>query len=334
MFLGMVHLRPLCVVVASLSAAPIVALAQTRPLGPLTAEEGAPLQRLGLTPTVEGADPLPAGALRVDLWLGYSNIFEQDSTENHSLYLDLERLLTALTVRYGPRPGLEVGGRVTLQTDWGGFLDPIVEGAHDLLGLGNRARPDYPHGSYGQTLRDGGGRTLVDIPARDLAVEDVRFFAKWLMTRSEDGRRALSAKVVVRMPTADNAVGRERGDVAVLLLGRTAWRRWHLHGLVGASTVRRSPELEDVLVSRQAFFSAGIEHPFSPRLSAAVQVTGSTQLLRSFDDHDVDGALTNVVFGLVGEASGWRWEVGMQEDAPPRGPSLDFTLQLGLGRSF
>jgi hypothetical protein len=266
---------------------------------------------------VEGADLVAAGSFRADLWFGYSNIFEQDSTEHHSLYLDLERLITAVTVRYGLHDRLEVGGRATLQTDWGGFLDGFVEG------------------SYGQTLRDESGQALIDIPRRDLALEDVRLFAKWRAYASEDGRKTLSLRAVARIPTEDNLVGSERSDVGVMLLGRTQWKRWHLHALAGGSTVRRSPELEDVLVGRQAYFSVGVEHPFRPGLSGVIQFMGSTQLLRSFDDHDVDGAPMNLVFGLVGETSGgWRWQVGMQEDAPPRGPSLDFTVQLGLSRAM
>jgi hypothetical protein len=32
--------------------------------------------------------------------------------------------------------------------------------------------------------------------------------------------------------------------------------------------------------------------------------------------------------------SGWRWELGMQEDLPPRGPSIDFTVQLALSHRW
>ncbi|HSG48470.1 MAG TPA: DUF3187 family protein, partial [Longimicrobiales bacterium] len=84
------------------------------PLGPLTAEEGAPLQRLGLTPMVELADPVAQGTFRADLWVAWSNIFEQDSAATHNLYLDMERVLSALTLRYGVTDRLELGARATL----------------------------------------------------------------------------------------------------------------------------------------------------------------------------------------------------------------------------
>lgn len=57
--------------------------------GPLTTEEAAPLQRLSLTHTVEGADLIEAGSLQADFWMGYANIFEQDSAATHDLFLDM-----------------------------------------------------------------------------------------------------------------------------------------------------------------------------------------------------------------------------------------------------
>jgi hypothetical protein len=299
------------------------------------AEEGAPLQRLGYTPMTEGADPVDEGLLRADLWLGYSNIFEQDSAADHNLYLDLERLLTAVTIRYGLPSDAEIGVRATFQTDWGGFLDGVVEELHNALGLGNRSRPDFPHGAYGQSLKDGDGRILVEIPRRAFGLEDVRLFGKWRAYASEDGRHALSLRAVARVPTNPNIVGSERSDVGLMLLGRFGWRRWYVHAMAGGSTVRRSPELQGVLTTRQAFFAAAAEYPLRPGLSAVLQATGATQLLRSFDDHDVDGAPLNVIVGLVGTVgTEWRWEMAFQEDAPPRGPSLDFTLQLALSRTW
>jgi len=87
--------------------------AQRPSLGPLTFEEGAPLQRLGYTPMLEIADPVGDGVVRMDLWMGYSNVFERDSSDVHDVYLDLERYITTVTLRYGVSDAVEVGGRFT-----------------------------------------------------------------------------------------------------------------------------------------------------------------------------------------------------------------------------
>jgi len=311
------------------------ASAQHPTQGPLTAEEGAPLQRLGFTPTVEGAAVTPRGSMRADLWLAYGNVWEQDSSAVANVFLDMERLIVAPTVRVGVLEGLELGVRATLERTGGGFLDGVVTRLHGVLGAGDRDRPDYPTNQYGQWLRDADGRLLVEIPHRSRpTLEDVRVFAKWGAYASADGRRALSVTGAVRVPTADNVLGSERADVALTVAGHAGWRGWYVHGLVGGTTVRRSPELRDVLRDRQWLFMAGAERPLGRTLSLLIQATGSTQLLKDFGEHDVDGAPTNVVFGVVWRRGAWRWEVAMQEDAPALGPSNDFTLQVGVGKSW
>ena len=72
----------------ALAGAPGSAGAQGLSFGPLTTEEGGPLQRLAYTPTTEAAHLIGSGRLQAGLWMGYSNIFEQDSAASHELYLD------------------------------------------------------------------------------------------------------------------------------------------------------------------------------------------------------------------------------------------------------
>lgn len=323
-------------VLVALLLLPGPAAAQLRPLGPLTSEEGAPLQRLGFTPAVESALLVPAGALRAEAWVAYGSIWEQDSTHVANLFLDLERVITALTVRAGVAPGLEVGARATVERTGGGFLDATVMRFHRTIGAGDRSRRDYPRNAYGQWLRDGDGRLLVEIPARTTpTLEDVRLFARWGAVAPADGGSALTVTGAVRLPTAENTLGAERADAALLVSGHAPWRGWHVHGMVGGTTVRRSPELTGVLRRSHWVGMVGAERPLREGLALVAQLTGSTPLLRRFGDHDVDGAPTNVVFGLVGTAAGgWRWEAAMQEDVPARGPSNDFTLQLSLGRTW
>jgi len=320
----------------TLAWAPPAVHGQLPSLGPLTSEEGAPLQRLGLTPTMEGVTLTPRGALRADVWMGYASIWEQDSSSVANVFLDMERVLAAATLRAGVTEAIELGARATLERTSGGFLDESVMRFHRLLRMGDRNRPDYPRNQYGQWLRDGDGTLLVEISERSRpTLVDVRLFAKGSLYASADGRRALALKAEVRVPSAHNVAGSERSDVALTAMGLTAWRGWYLHALLGGTTVRRSPELADVLRSRQWVGMLGVERPLRSGLSAVAQLTGSTPLLREFGDHDVDGAPTNLVFGLVGRTrGGWRWEVGIQEDVPARGPSTDFTLQVALGRAW
>jgi hypothetical protein len=285
---------------------------------------------------VEGAALTVSGTVRAELWVGYGSIWEQDSTHAAILFLDMERVITAVTVRVGVTDRIELGARGTVERTGGGFLDGAVLGFHSVLGAGDRNRRAYPRNAYGQWLRDGDGTLLVEVPVRTTpALEDVRVFARWGAVASSDGRRAVTVTGALRLPTAENALGSERADAALLVSGHAPWRGWFVHAMAGGTSVRRSPELAGVLRNRQWVGMLGVERPLREGLSLVAQFTGSTPLLRRFGDHDVDGAPTNLVFGVVGRtAGGWRWEAAMQEDVPARGPSNDFTLQLSLGRTW
>jgi hypothetical protein len=315
------------------SAQPVAA--QVRPQGPLTTEEGGPLQRLSLTAATEIADVLGRGRVQADLWMAYSNIFEQDSAATHELYLDMERLITHVGLRFGATDRIDVGGRLTLETTGGGVLDGFISDWHHRFGLQNANRDRYPEDAYGQRLRDASGEVRLLVPQRTLALEDVRLFGKWQAFADDDGRRVLSLKSEVRIPTHSDQVGDERTDLAVLALFRASGRRWHLHGMAGGSTVRRSPGLEAVLRSSAWIVAAGLERTLLPWLSAVVQYSVATPRLRGVGDTDVDGWPTNLVFGLAGTmGDGWSWDASFQEDLPANSPAVDFTLGVAVRRRW
>ena len=80
---------------------PCVASAQRPSFGPLTSEEGSPLQRISYTAMMEDTEVVRPGALSIEVWNGFSNIFEQDSSSTHVLFLDLARLFSTVTLRWG-----------------------------------------------------------------------------------------------------------------------------------------------------------------------------------------------------------------------------------------
>jgi hypothetical protein len=304
--------------------------------GPLTSEEGGPLQRISYTATAEGADVLAPGSVSTEVWLGLSNIFEQDSASTHVLFLDLERLITALTVRFGVRDGLELGGRLTLETTGGGFLDSAILWWHDRLGLGQANRDRFPEGEYRQRLADGGGAVFLEAPRRTLGLEEVRLFAKWRAAIAEDGRSALALRATTRLPTHSDLVGSESPDIALAALGRVAAGSWYLHGMMGASTVGASPtELDGRVSDLVGFLTLGVERSLGSSVAGVVQWSIASAVLRDFHDRELDRAPSNLVLGLAGRAGGgWRWDVSFQEDVPADTPAIDFQLGLRLSRSW
>jgi len=318
-----------------LIAVPGSTSAQLASYGPLTFEEGAPLQRMSYTHATDVADPLARGQLRTEVWMGYSNIFERDSTRTHDLFLDFERLISAASVRYGVTDALEVGGRVSWETSGGGFLDDFISNWHQSLGLGNADRAKYPSGRYIQRLRDRTGAVRLEVPQRTMGLDDARVFAKWRVLGAAEGRRVLSLKGVARFPTQQNQVGPERSDVALMALTRLSWGRWHLHATAGGATVRVAADYDGLLRTSSWFGDLALERGLTPAVSALVQYSLATPRLRGIGQPEVDGAPGNFLFGAAGRLGhAWRWDVSFQEDIPATSPSVDFTLGVGLRRSW
>jgi hypothetical protein len=283
----------------------------------------------------EGADVTGPGVLSADLWLGFSNIFEQDSSETHVLIMDMERLLTAVTIRWGAAKDLEVGGRLTFETTGGGFLDSFVLWYHERLGFGQANRDRFPQGGYEQRFANGDETTFLDVGPRTLGLDDARLFMKWRAASSEDGRSVLSLRAAARIPAQSNRAGRRRTDASLMGIGRLGVGSWYLHGMVGASTARASAELEPILRAGSAFLSVAVERSFGSGLAGVLQYQISSPLLRGFGHRELDWPPSNVLIGLAGRwGERWSWDVGFQEDIPADTPAIDFTLGARVSRAW
>jgi len=301
-------------------------LAQQPSFGPLTSEEGAPISRLSYTPMMESAEVVPVGAVTSSVWLGLSNMFEYDSTATHLIFVDMERLITAATLRWGVAENFEVGGRITLETRSGGFLDHFVAWYHGVLGAGQANRDRFPEEGYRYVLTDG-QNVLVQVAPTSLTLEDVRLFAKWQPIESTDGRSVLSLKGVTRIPTGKDVVGGEGTDVALMALGRVGLGSWYVHGMVGASTVRAAALTGPALTDKSIFFTVAIERSLGSSLSGIFQYQFATPALQGFNHRELDWPLSNVIFGVAGRVGDrWGWDVSFQEDLPADAPAIDFTL--------
>ena len=275
-------LLPWAMLALGLTMSPEPVTAQTPSFGPLVAGEGGPLQRISYTPMSERADPVDRGTLATELWVGYSNIFEEDSAATHELLLDMEQLIKVVSIRYEMAAGWEVGGRVTLETTGGGYLDSFITWLHTKLSLGNANRERYPEDGHHVRLRVPGGETFLDTGPRTLALGDVRLFVKWRAASNDDGSSALSLRAATRIPVHNDQVGGERTDLALMALGHLPLGHWHVHGMVGGATVRASPELDPILHNTTTFGMLGVEHALSNQLAGIVQYMWSSSLLTGF----------------------------------------------------
>jgi hypothetical protein len=320
---------------AFLAHSPVGATAQASPHGPLTWEEGNPVHRLASTPAFEPADLIPPAELAVDVWLGWSNLFEQDSSTAHVVFLDTERLISAVTVRWGAAARLEVGGRITLETTGGGVLDGLVHWYHEALSFGQANRDRFPQDAYAQRVTDGGSTTYVDLRRRTLGLADAQLFAKWGAYAAPDGTATLSVRGSVRVPARNNRIAAERADGAVVGFGRFGGGPWYLHAMAGAVAVRAEPELDSVLRDASALFGVAVERSIGRSFAAIVQYQLATPMLRGFGHRELDWPSSNLVVGAAGRwGDSWSWNASFQEDLPADTPAIDFTLGLWVSRRW
>jgi len=304
--------------------------AQSQSSGPLAVRERSPIYALFYVPAAEPADVIPGGVSAFDITLGYSNIFERTTRSDYDVLLDVERLNTSLSFRRGLGRGVEVGGEIGVQTDWGGFLDPLVQGLHDTFGLPNGDRDLEPQGQTVLELKMNGA-PVFEPPIRRLALDDARLFAKWSAYQAPAG--ALAARVVLDLPTgsAGNTTGLT--DVAFEALLRRSWTNWHVHGLLGWTSARTPKWAENIGSAGALLGMVSVERSIGG-VSLLTQFATSGRYLERTGVDELDDPPSLLAFGVAGGGDYWAWELGFVEDVPPNGPSVDFTVHFKLRRTW
>jgi hypothetical protein len=90
-----------------------------------------------------------------------------------------------------------------------------------------------------------------------------------------------------------------------------------------------------VVPEAAVFFSLGYERALSPGISAIGQFVGGSRYIEGFSVSDLNSIPMTLALGVAGGTpGGWGWQVSFVEDLPPKSPSVDFTFDLELNRTF
>lgn len=306
------------------------------PLGPLRVAERNPLYHLFLTPVVEGSDVLEPGAWRARIASGYSNIFEYNFSDAFEQRFDVERSSTTFSLARGFGGGLEIGASAGIQHSWGGFLDPIIQGVHDLFDLPNADREKVENGQFDLFLgsRVGSGQTYLNAGS-GLAIEAPRIWVAWRLLGDPLQRSEVTVRGTVKLPLGDTDASSRGTDLAGEIAARWSWARTHLHLSAGMLRLDAPAVLDPIMREGAWFGSAAVERNVSESVSLIGQFFGGGQYARGFGFRELDDLPLNLAIGLRGRAGeGWRWQVSFTEDVPPNSPSIDFTLDLALSRTW
>jgi hypothetical protein len=317
------------------AGAPPVAGQELPSRGPLRIAERNPLYHLFLTPTQLGADLEPWQSSSFAMALSYSNVFEYNDSPLLRQRFDVERLHSVLTLRHGIGPRLELGLQVGVHYDWGGFLDPLIQGVHTTFGFPNANREKVEDNRYRLLLESGLDpvRTYLDLPAGP-GIEAPQVLVAWQLSGGPQARHAVALRSTIRLPLGDHRATTRRVDTGIEVAVRRSWARTHLHASAGAVTINAPPRLDALMRGHAWLGSLAVEQSIGERLSLLAQVSGSSSYTRPVGFAELSRMPVNVAFGAAGTLAGWGWQFSFAEDLPPNSPAVDFTIDLQISRGW
>ncbi|WP_405285548.1 DUF3187 family protein [Gaopeijia maritima] len=306
------------------------------PFGPLRVAERNPLYHLFLTPTVRGSAVLERGETRMALSTAYSNIFEYNASTTFLQIFDLERSSTVISLARGLGAGFEVGGVVGFQHNWGGFLDPAIQGLHELFGFPNADREKVQNGGFGIYLgsRSRTPEVFLDLPP-GTGLEAPRVWAAWRAAGGARRAGELTFRTLVKLPFGDHRASSRTTDWAVEAAGRRSWGGTHLHLSAGVVRFGLPPRLEPIMRDGAWFGSVAVEQRVADGIALLAQFFGGSRYAAGFGIDELDNLPLNLSLGGRGRfGDAWSWQVSFTEDVPPNSPSVDFTVDLMIARSW
>ena len=195
--------------------------------GPLRVDNAYPAILPFLVLPAEGPQNLDPRRLALSLAASYGNGFHYDP---EVLYPDLDVLIDAevlelsLSAAWGLARGLSVEAGLSLIGQYGGFLDPVIEGIHAFFWLPNGDRELQPANRYGfRIVHD--GEVLVDLEEPFWALGDLVVSAKWTLLDGRAGGFGAALQAALSLPIGSVQQFTSSGRPGACLGALASWRR-------------------------------------------------------------------------------------------------------------
>jgi len=181
-------------------------VAETQPVifGPIPLRSLAGLSLIFYQPAAERAATLARGRWRLSTNFNYAAIEDDGGNDDASVNLDGEILGWEVRADYGVTDRVEVSLTIPTYYTTGGFLDGVIEGFHDLTGLG-RSSEEHRNQWNQEIVVD--GKTLFDPGGNEFGLADIAVQLKGGILTEGKYPLGLSARVGLELPT-----GRESRD--------------------------------------------------------------------------------------------------------------------------
>ena len=220
--------RPLLVIallaLGALSAA--ASPGQLSVTGPLRVDNAYPPILPFLVLPAEAPQNLEPRRLALGLAASYGNVFHWDPEVLYpglDVLIDAEVLKLSLSAAWGLARGLSVQACLSLIGEYGGFLDPVIQGIHAFFWLPNGDRELQPQNRYGfRIVRD--GQVLVDLEEPFWALGDLVVSAKWTLRDGQAGGFGAALQAALSLPIGSFSRFTSSGRLGAGLGALASWR--------------------------------------------------------------------------------------------------------------
>jgi len=320
----MLRLNPLpLALLATLAPAAVFAF------DPMPLSNTAALAQFAALPDLGRASVLDAGATTLRLNLDLANEYAVDGNGLTTLELDGESQAWTLGARRGFGGRFEVGVEATLLHRSGGFLDGTIENWHEWFGLPDGGRPDAPRDRLRYRLIDN-GVVRMDVDDDWTGVSDLRLSGGWQATEGA----ALRAMLALPTGDADALAGGHWGAASWLDLALPAPFGDRVEGSLsgGVAWQETTGPLADLQRDLTPFAGLALGWHFWRGATLLGQLYWHDALYDDPEGVELDAFRPGLQgsLGLRWETpSGWRWDLGFQEDLITDASS-DFAIHAGL----
>ena len=300
--------------------------------GPLQTSNRFPLHLLFLKPRPVQAGLPPQGDLETTLALEYSNTFFDYQNSRWNALMDMEMLVTDLSVVYGLTPKLALRLDLPFVSMGGGFLDGFLENFHDAIGTSNYNRQNRPKNTFGYRVTKD-GRLWLQGDDGTMQMADITVSTQIALTQPGNKRKIAGSLLLgLKLPTGDSDRGLGSGqfDAGIYLPLRWSSNRWAFFAMPGAAFIG-DPDTQGADIAARNSFSlfGGVAYDYSQKTAWLIQLNYYTSPVEQTGLNELDRGALELDIGFHHRmAEGWILEFAFCEDLTLALP--DFNLRLGL----
>lgn len=301
--------------------------------GPLAAVNRFPLHLIFLSPRPVAAELPEQGTLGVELAVDYSSVYFDEHSDPYDFLVDMETMVTELSLAYTLTERLGLRLQVPLVSMNSGFLDHLLAGYHEALGVSNYGREDRPADSFAYRMAHNGA-SWVEGSSGAFGWADITVSAQWLVFRPTGARIWQSSILAsLKAPTGnpDYGYGSGRWDAGLFLPTQWSFQRWSLHLMPGFICHDDPETLGAEIRSRNSYsLFGGAAYAHNDRWIWLAQLSYFSSPIEDTGVARIDDGAIELAFGFRRIMNrNWRMEFAFAED-PFTLAAPDFTIHLGL----